>query len=71
LNADKKRAIQTVIGGKSGEITVNDKKFNGVMPAQQLSDEDAANVLTYVYSMWGNSAKEVTPAEVKAARTAK
>lgn len=68
LNSDKTRAIQIVIGGKAGEITVNGAKFNGVMPAQQLSDEDAANVLTYVYGSWGNSGHEITPAAVKAER---
>lgn len=68
LNADKKRAIETVIGGRTGEITVNGEKYNSVMPAQLLNDEDVANVLTYVYGSWGNSKKVVTPAEVKALR---
>jgi nitrite reductase (NO-forming) len=38
------------------------------MPAGNLSDEDIANVLTFVYSQWGNSGLEVTPDEVKAHR---
>jgi nitrite reductase (NO-forming) len=71
LNADKTRAIQTVVHGREGAIVVNGEKFNAVMPAQQLNDEDIANVLTYVYSGWGNSKKVVSPAEVKAARAAK
>lgn len=65
LNADKTRAIGIVKGGLSGVVTVNGLKFNGVMPALNLSDEDVANVLTFVYSSWGNSKKVVTPAEVK------
>lgn len=69
LNADRKRAIQTVIGGKSGEVVVNGTKYNSVMPAQQLSDEDVANVLTYVYGSWGNAGHEVLPSEVKAERS--
>lgn len=68
LNADKNRAIDTVINGKTGELVVNGNKFNGVMPAQLLSDDDVANVLTYVYSTWGNSGKDVTPADVKVRR---
>lgn len=68
LNANKARAIQTVVAGRTGEITVNGTKYNSVMPAQQLGDEDIANVLTYVYNSWGNSGKEVTPGEVKAER---
>jgi len=50
------------------EITVNGHEFNGVMPAWSLSDEDIADVLTYVYNTWGNSGLEVTPAEVNAYR---
>jgi nitrite reductase (NO-forming) len=65
LNADKLRAIGIVKNGFSGEVTVNGTKFNSVMPSLGLSDDDIANVLTYVYSSWGNSKKEVTPAEVK------
>ncbi|HKD23110.1 MAG TPA: copper-containing nitrite reductase [Rhizomicrobium sp.] len=69
LNSDMMRAIKTVIGGRQGALTVNNQKFDGVMPAWTLSDEDIANVLSYVYSSWGNSGKEVTPADVKTARS--
>ncbi|WP_439649425.1 copper-containing nitrite reductase [Flavobacterium taihuense] len=68
LNADPKRAIQAVIRGLSGEITVNGKKINSVMPSQNLSDDEIADVLTYVYSSWGNNKTVVTPAMVKAQR---
>ncbi len=68
LNADKKRAIATVVRGLSGPVTVNGQPFNSVMPALGLSDEDVANALTFVYSQWGNAGHEVTPAEVKAVR---
>ncbi len=68
LNADKARAIGVLVHGLSGLITVNGTEFNGVMPAIRLSDEDVANVLTYVYSQWGNSGQVVSPAEVRAAR---
>ncbi len=43
------------------------------MPALGLSDEEIANVLTFVYSTWGNSGKVVTAkdvAEVKATNPA-
>jgi nitrite reductase (NO-forming) len=68
LNADVNRAIDIVLHGKTGEITVNGKKYNSVMTAQALSDEEVSNVLTYVYNSWGNSKKEVTPEMVKAVR---
>ncbi len=69
LNADRKRAVQVVVGGLSGPVKVNGTTYNSVMPAQQLSDEDLANALTYVYNSWGNSGGEVTPSEVKAQRS--
>lgn len=64
LNGNKNLAIETVVNGRSGELVVNGEKFNSVMPAQQLTNEEVANVLTYVYSVWNNSKKTVTPAEV-------
>lgn len=64
LNADVERAIGIVVHGKNGEVNVNGKTYNSTMPAQTLSNEEIANVLTYVYSSWGNSNKDVTPAMV-------
>jgi nitrite reductase (NO-forming) len=71
LNADKPRAIGIVAGGLTGKVVVNGKTFESQMPALNLSDEDVANVLTYVYSQWGNAGHEVTPAEVAAVRARK
>lgn len=65
---DKNKAISAVVHGLSGEVVVNGNKFNGVMPKLDLTDEEVANVLSYVYSEWGNSGEEVTPEEVKQAR---
>ncbi len=64
LNADVDRAIGIVLHGLAGEITVNGSKYNSVMTAQTLTDEEVANVLTYVYNSWGNSGAEVTPTMV-------
>ena len=68
LNANPDRAIAAVLHGLSGEITVNGKKFNNVMTSQNLTDEEVADVLTYVYNSWGNNKTVVTPAKVKAVR---
>jgi nitrite reductase (NO-forming) len=68
LNADSKRAINTILHGLTGEVTVNGKKYNNIMPAQNLSDDEIANVLTYIYSSWGNNKTEITPEMVKALR---
>ena len=68
LNEDVDRAIDIVLHGKTGEITVNGKKYNSVMTKQVITDEEAANVLTFVYSSWGNNKKEVSAADVKRIR---
>jgi mono/diheme cytochrome c family protein len=68
LNADKNRAIQTVIFGRQGEVVVNGMKFNNNMPSFPLNDQGIANVLTFVYNSFGNSGLEVTPEEVKILR---
>lgn len=64
LNADKNRAIKTVINGRQGEIIVNGRKFNNSMPSFPLTDDDIANVLTFVYNSFGNAGLEVTTPEV-------
>ena len=65
---DKEKAIGQVIKGYTGELIVNAKKYNSSMPAQQLTDEEIAAVLTYVYGNFGNSGGAVTADDVKAAR---
>ena len=65
LNADVNRAIDIVLHGKTGEITVNGVKYNSVMTKQMISQEEVANVLTYVYNSWGNNKTVVTPEMVK------
>ena len=68
LNANADRAVNAVLHGLSGEITVNGKKFNNVMTSQNLTDDEVADVLTYVYDSWGNNKTVITPAKVKALR---
>lgn len=70
LNADVDRAIGVVLNGLQGEVTVNGSTFNSIMPKLGLNDEAVANVLTYVYSEWENSGKEVTPDQVAKVRAA-
>ena len=67
--SDREKTISQVIKGYSGELTVNCKKYNSAMPAQQLNDEEIASVLSYVYSNFGNGGTAVTADEVKAVRS--
>ena len=69
LNADKNRAISIILHGKQGEVVVNGVKYSNSMPLFPLSDQDVANVLTYIYNSFGNSGLEVTPEEVKSQRS--
>ena len=70
LNADTDRAIDIILHGKTGEITVNGVKYNSVMTKQDLTNEEIANVLSYVYNNWGNSKKEISPTMVAKRRNA-
>ena len=65
LNADVKRSIAIVLHGKTGEITVNGEKYNSVMTKQTLTDDEVADVLTYVYNSWGNNKTNVKVSTVQ------
>lgn len=65
LNANHTRAIDVVKNGLTGQITVNGSPYNGVMPALGLSDEDIANVLTFVSHSWNNKKHVFHAADVK------
>ncbi len=62
-------AVNAIINGLSGPVTVNGVDYNAVMPAlAYLSDNDVADVVTFVMNSWGNPGGEVQAAEVAAAR---
>lgn len=61
---DSTKLVHAVVKGVTGAIKVNGKDYNGVMPAVALSDQDVANVVTYVLNSFGNSGGQVTAAEV-------
>ena len=68
LLSEPEHAIDVLLNGLSGEITVNGVKYNGVMPAVKLSDEKMANVLTYVLNSWNNNGGTISADQVKKAR---
>ena len=70
LMADRERAIRIVLKGMSGPVTVNGTEYNGVMPPQGdvLTEDQIADVLTYVTNSWGNSAEPFTADEVRQAK---
>ena len=70
LNADVNRAISIILKGKTGEITVNGQKYNSVMTRQSISNDEIADVLTYVYNSWGNNKTNVTKSQVDQVKNA-
>jgi len=58
--------IKVVLNGMKGPIQVKGQSYNEVMPphANILSDEQVAEVLTYIKSNFRNTPEIVTPAEV-------
>jgi nitrite reductase (NO-forming) len=71
LMKDRSRSIRQIINGASGKMVVNGKTYNGNMPPQGLTVKQTADVLNYIMNSWGNKAKIVTVAEVKAAQKKK
>lgn len=70
---DKERLIKISIYGLMGEIEVNGVKYNNVMvppgiPPGSLTDNQIADVLTYIRNDWGNSASSVSAEEVATVR---
>ena len=68
---DKKALSKIVLNGlKGGEVEIDGDNFHNPMPAQAsvLSDQQIADVLTYVRNSFGNKASLVSVAEVKTAR---
>jgi len=68
---DKKALAKIVLKGlQGGEIEIDGDKFHNPMPPLEtvLSDQEIADVLTYVRNSFGNKASLVTVAEVKALR---
>lgn len=58
--------------GLNGPVTVSGKNWNLAMAAMgaALSDDDLADVLTYIRSSWGNKAGAVTSDNIKKIRAA-
>jgi nitrite reductase (NO-forming) len=69
LMADKQRSIAIALNGLSGKVTVNGKAYDSVMPPMsQLTDDEIANILTFVRNSWGNRGEAVSADEVGAVR---
>lgn len=68
LMADKKRAIQAILFGVSGEIKVNGQTYNQPMAGFDGKDEEVSDILNYIRNSFGNKGGAIGPEEVNAAR---
>ncbi len=69
VTGDKKRLINIILNGLEGSIEVNGENYDNLMPQHRfLSDEDIAQVLTYIRQNFGNEATAVSVEEVKQVR---
>jgi ubiquinol-cytochrome c reductase cytochrome b subunit len=68
VTGDPKAVIHTLKYGLNGSIKVGDATYNGQMPAWKgtLSDQQIADVISYIRNSWGNKGSAVTAAEVTA-----
>lgn len=69
---DKKKIIGIVLNGMTDRLPLDDEYYSNNMASHSyLTNQQIADVLTYVRNSFGNKADAVTVAEVKAVRTPK
>jgi len=69
---DQKRLITIVLKGFNKEIEIDGETYANPMPGLgHLSDQQVADVLSFVRNSFGNKASLITPAQVKAVRASK
>ena len=68
VNGDKARLIGVLLKGLQG-VEIDGEPYDNVMPAHDfLTDQQLADVLTYIRSNFTNKATPITTAEVKQQR---
>lgn len=70
VSKEPQELVAIMMKGLSGQIEVNGDVYKNFMPSHaQLTDEEIANVLSYVRSSFGNNLEPVTPEVVKKIRS--
>ena len=70
VEKDPKELIAIMMKGLSGKIEVNDEEYKNFMPSHaKLTDEEIADVLTYIRASFGNNLSSVTPEMVAKIRS--
>jgi mono/diheme cytochrome c family protein len=72
VGKDPNELIAIMMKGLSGKIEVDGKEYKNFMPSHaQLTDEELADVLSYIRSSFGNNFEPVIPEMVKKVRSGK
>jgi Cytochrome c, mono- and diheme variants len=72
VEKNSKELIAIMMKGLSGKIEVNGETYKNFMPSHaQLTDEQIADVLSYIRRSFGNNLDPVTAEMVKTARSGK
>jgi nitrite reductase (NO-forming) len=57
------------LNGHTGKLTVNGKDYDSVMPPMsQMTDDEIANILTFVLNSWGNAGGKISKEQVTSVR---
>lgn len=71
VTGDEDRLIDVVLNGMQGQIEVNGRSYNGLMPQNRHLDDFAiSSILTYIRKRFGNEAAPVTASKVGQVRSA-
>ena len=69
VSGEKTKLIKWVLQGSVEKVEIDGENYANNMPAQNyLTDQQIADVLTYVRGSFGNKASAITPTEVKTVR---
>ena len=69
VTGEETKLITVVLNGLEGEIKVNGKSYNGLMPANNhLDDHAIASILTYIRGNFGNRAAPINASKVQKVR---
>jgi len=70
VNGDPVELIKIILQGISGKMEIKGEVYNSIMPAQaHLTDQQIADVLTFVRGSFGNNSGPITPEQVKLVRS--
>lgn len=65
LMAEPRRALKQVIYGSDEVMTVNGIEYSSIMPAQEVTEEEAIEVVNYILNAWGNDGGKVDETDLE------